>query len=79
MLSGRALSWVISKWKSLEECSTQLLGEVALRVSELTLPFSDFRCDKKGLGLSVNDSNLLMLSVSHSCLQLLIVCLYIYF
>ena len=54
-------SWVFSEWKSLEKCSTQMFGEIALRVSELTLPFSDFRCDQKRFGLSVNDSNLLML------------------
>ena len=62
--------WLFSEWKSLEKCSTQaLFGEIALPlgVSELTLSFSDFKCDQKCFGLSVNDSNLLMLSASHSC------------
>ena len=51
-------SWVFSEWKSLEKCSIQMFGEIALRVLELTLPFGDFRCDQKRFGLSVNDSNL---------------------
>ena len=73
-LAGELSSWVFSEWKRLEECSTQLFGEIALRVSELTLLFSNFRCDQKRLGLCVNDSILLILSASHSCLQLLIIC-----
>ena len=62
------LLWVFSEWKNLEKCSTQQFGEIVLRISELTLPFSDFRCNQKRFGLSVNDSKLLMLSASHFCL-----------
>ena len=36
------LSWVFSEWKSLEKCSTQLFGEITLRVPELTLPLVIF-------------------------------------
>ena len=59
-------SCVFPEQKSLEKCSTQLFGKIALRVSELKLTFNNFSCDQKRFGLSANDSNLLMLSVSPS-------------
>lgn len=49
---------VFSKWKSLGKCSTQLLVEIALiRVSEVIITFSNFRCDQN-CQLSVKDSSL---------------------
>ena len=68
------LSWVFLEWESLAKCSIQLFREIALTVSELTLPFSNFSCAQKSFKLSVNGYTLLMLSVSHFCLQLSIVC-----
>lgn len=68
------LSWVFLEWENLAKCSIQLFREIALTVSGLTLPFSDFSCPQKHFTLSVNDYTLLMLSVSHFCLQLSIVC-----
>ena len=75
-------SWIFPEWKRLEKFSIHLFPEIALiRVSELTLSFSDFRCNQKCFGLSVNDCNLLMLFISNFCLQLFIVslCLFSFF
>ena len=35
--------------KILEKCSTHLFGEMAFRVSDFSIPLSDFRCDQNCL------------------------------
>ena len=46
--------------KILEKCSTHLFGKIAFKVSNFSIPLSDFRCDQNCFGLSTRDSNLFM-------------------
>ena len=53
-------SCLFPEQRGLEKSSAKQFGEITLSVSELTLHFSDIRCDQKCLGLSANGSNILM-------------------
>ena len=43
-----------------EKCSTHLFGEMAFRVSDISIPLNDIRRDQNCFGLSTRDSNLFM-------------------